>query len=314
MEAEFARMFGRLPRDRPVASLLDSLGRVSLEVMLKDAGLAFLAAATLGETLEALRGAYRSTGVRDRGERLAIVSMADGRAVAGLTAAHLARLEAAAGAPVVWENLCLPPTPVVLSDLVFFDHFLPRDPSPKFDAVIPALRALRSASMIIIDDVAELLFGQFAYPVLSHRFERSEAADLLVWRWQRYTERHHELPIGVLNLWQTHHVRNRFIDLLGRYLGVPVFRIATLRSSEAFTADWEFVSRSNADWTMELTVDVDALVSRLAEFIARDRQRMPLRSGPTAKSRWRRICRTSVPCMRIAQRSRPYLPGTIAFA
>jgi hypothetical protein len=42
------------------------------------------------------------------------------------------------------ENLCLPPTPVVLSDLVFFDHFLPRDPSPKFDAVIPALRALRS--------------------------------------------------------------------------------------------------------------------------------------------------------------------------
>ena len=279
MEAEFARMFGRLPRDRPVASLLDSLGRVSLEVMLKDAGLAFRGAATLGEILEALRGAYRSAGARERGDRLAIVSMADGRAVAGLTAAHLAGLEAAAGSPVVWENLCLPPTPVVLSDLVFFDQFLPRDPSPKFDAVIPALRALRSASMIIVDDVAEFLFGQFAYPVLSHRFERSAAADLLVWRWQRYSERHHELPIGVLNLWQTQRVRNQFIERLGRYLGVPVFRIATLRSFEEYTADWEFVSRSNADWTTELAIDVEALVSRLAEFIARERRRMPLRPG-----------------------------------
>ena len=279
MEAEFARVFGRLPRDQPVASLLDSLGRVSLEVMLKDAGLAFRAAATLGETLDALRGAYRSAGARERGDRLAIVSMADGRSVAGLTAVHLARLEAAAGLPVVWENLCLPPTPVVLSDVVFFDHFLPRDPSPKFDAVIPALRALRSASMIIIDDIAELLFGQFAYPVLSHRFERSAAADLLVWRWQRYTERHHELPIGVLNLWQTQHVRNQFIERLGRYLGIPVFRIATLRSFEKYTADWEFVSRSNADWTMELTVDMEALVSCLAEFIARERRHMRLRPG-----------------------------------
>ena len=279
MEAEFARVFGRLPRDRPVATLLDSLGRVSLEVMLKDAGLAFRGTATLGETLESLRGACRSAGVPQRGDRLAIVSMADGRTVAGVTASHLAQLEAAAGRPVSWENLCLPPTPAVLSDLVFFDHFLPRDPSPKFDAVIPALRALKSASMIIIDDVAELLFGQFAYPILSHRFERSEAVDLLVWRWQRYTERHHELPIGVLNLWQTQHVRNQFIDRLGRYLGVPVFRIATLKSFEALTADWEFVLRSNADWTMELTIDVDALVSRLAEFIARDRERMPLRNA-----------------------------------
>jgi len=145
--------------------------------------------------------------------------------------------------------------------------------------VIPALRALRSASMIIVDDVAEFLFGQFAYPVISHRFERSAAADLLVWRWQRYTERHHELPIGVLNLWQTQRVRNQFIERLGRYLGVPVFRIATLRSFEEHTAGWEFVSRSNADWTMDLTVDVEALVSRLAEFIARERRHMPLRPG-----------------------------------
>ena len=279
MEAEFTRVFGRLPRDRPVASLLDSLGRVSLEMMLNDAGLAFRAAATLGEVQDALRSAYRSAGTPERGDRLAIVSMADGRTVAGVAADHLAQLEAAAGCPVVWENLCLPPTPAVLSDVVFFDHFLPRDPSPKYDAVIPALRALRSASMIIVDDVAELLFGQFAYPVLSHRFERSEAADLLVWRWQRYTERHHELPIGVLNLWRTHRVRNQFIERLGRYLGVPVFRIATLQSFESLTADWEFVSRSNADWTMELTVDVEGLVSRLAEFIARERKRMPLRPG-----------------------------------
>ena len=253
-------------------------------------------------------------GVPERGDRLAIVSMADGRTVAGVTATHLAQLEAAAGRPVAWENLCLPPTPAVLSDVVFFDHFLPRDPSPKFDAVIPALRALRSASMIIVDDVAELLFGQFAYPVLSHRFERSEAADLLVWRWQRYTERHHELPIGVLNLWQTQHVRNQFIDRLGRYLGVPVFRIATLRSFEALTADGNsFRARmrtgrwnSRSTWMRSYRALPNS--SRATASACRCGRR------PTAKSRWRRICRTSVPCMRIAQRSRPYLLGTIAFA
>ena len=277
MEAEFARLFGNLPTDRPVASLLDSLGRVSLEAMLKDAGLAYRNAATLGETLDALRGASRSAVARKGGDRLVIVSLADGRSVAGLTETHRARLESAAGSPVVWENLSLPPMPVVLSDLVFYDHFLPRDLSPKYDAVIRVLHALRSASMLVVDDVSEFLFGQFAYPVLSHRFERSAAADLLVWRWQRYTERHHELPIGVLNLWQTQRVRNQFIERLGRYLGVPVFRMATLRSFEAYTAEWDFVSRTNADWTMELTVDVDALATRLAEFIVRERGRMPLR-------------------------------------
>jgi hypothetical protein len=138
--------------------------------------------------------------------------------------------------------------------------------------------------MIIVDDVAEFLFGQFACPVISHRFERSPAADLLVWRWQSYTERHHELPIGVLNLWQTQRVRNQFIERLGRYLGVPVFRIATLRSFEEYTADWEFVSRSNADWTTELAVDMEALVSCLAEFIARERRRMPLRPGSAGEN------------------------------
>jgi hypothetical protein len=74
-------------------------------------------------------------------------------------------------------------------------------------------------------------------------------------------------------------VRNQFIERLGRYLGVPVFRVATLRSFEALTVGWEFVSRSNADWTMELTVDTEALVSRLAEFITREVRHMPLRSG-----------------------------------
>jgi hypothetical protein len=293
-KAEFARMFGNLPTDRPVASLLDSLGRVSLEAMLKDAGLAYRSAATLGETFDALRGAYRSVAPRTGGDRLAIVSLADGRSVAGLTEAHHGSLEAAAGSPVSWTNLCLPPVPVVLSDLVFYDHFLPRDPSPKYDAVSRVLRALRSASMLIVDDVAEFLFGQFAYPVLSHRFERSAAADLLVWRWQRYTERHHELPIGVLNLWQTQRVRNQFIERLGRYLGVPVFRMATLRSFEAYTAEWDFVSRTNADWTMELTVDADALATRLAEFIVRERRRMPLQpslEGDTPlPPDWRHFC------------------------
>src|SRR5262249_35804959 len=150
---------------------------------------------------------------------------------------------------------CLPPTPVILSDLVFCDYFLPREWSELYRPIVSALSKLRAASMLLVDDVAELLFGQFAYPALNPRFERSPAADLLVWRWQRYTQNHGDLPISVVNLWKTQPLRNKFIRRLGRYLGVPVFRIATLHSYAEHTAAWDFVDRTNEDWTLQLEVN-----------------------------------------------------------
>ena len=142
-----------------------------------------------------------------------------------------------------------------------------------------ALSKVRSASLLLVDDVAELLFGQFAYPALNHRFERSAAADLLAWRWQKYTQHHHELPISVVNLWQTQSLRNEFIVRLSRYLRIPIFRLATLKSLSQLTAQWEYVNRTNDDWTTDLEVDPDAVVTRLRTFLQAEKSRIPQRSG-----------------------------------
>jgi hypothetical protein len=105
-----------------------------------------------------------------------------------------------------------------------------------------------------------------------------------VWRWQKYAQHHHKLPISVVNLWQTQSLKNEFINRLSRYLNVPIFRIATLLSFADLTAGWEFVDRTNADWTTEVDVNVDAIVARLGKFLASERSRIPRRFGPVERS------------------------------
>ena len=107
----------------------------------------------------------RRSGQSKAQDHIAIVSLADSRTISGMTKEHLERLSLAVGAPVTLEHVCLPPTPVILSDLVFFDYFLAREWSDIYRPVVDALSKLRAASMLLVDDVAELLFGQFAYPV-----------------------------------------------------------------------------------------------------------------------------------------------------
>ena len=287
-DSEFLRLFGSIPRDKPVSSLLDSLGLVNLSMIMENAGLKLEHGMTLRAHLAALKERDLLQPRHGRGgddvDHIAIVSLADSRTIAGITAEHLERLSTAFGVPVTLEHVCLPPVPVLLSDLVFCDYFLPRDRSAKYDAVIAELSKVRNASLLLVDDVAELLFGQFAYPALNHRFERSTAADLLVWRWQKYAQHHHELPIAVVNLWQTQSLKNEFINRLSHYLNVPIFRIATLLSFADLTAEWEFVDRTNADWTTELEVNVDAIVSRLGKFLASESSRIPRRFGPVERS------------------------------
>ena len=283
IEDEFLRLFGAIPRDKSVASLLDSLGIVSLSLIMRDAGLDVQLEKTLQDHIAALNESRVDRGSRAPRQtvedHVAIVSLADSRTTAGITESHLAMLSDAIGMSVTLEHVCLPPVPVLLSDLVFFDYFLPRDRSEKYDAVTAALSKVRSASLLLIDDVAELLFGQFAYPALDHRFERSSAVDLLAWRWQKYTQHHHELPISIVNLWQTQSLRNEFIHRLSRYVRVPIFRLATLKSLSQLTGQWEYVNRTNDDWTTDLEVDPDAVVARLRTFLQAEKSRIPLRAG-----------------------------------
>ncbi len=282
LEMDMDRLFGGLPRDKPIDTLLDSLGFVSLSLLLEDAGLTLAKDKTLAEHFAALEAQLSATQTETRTaeeQHVAIVSLADSRTIDKVTNAHVQMLSEAAGLPVTLEHVCLPPTPIVLSDLVFADYFLPRDPGDEYQPALMELAKLRDASLLLVDDVSELLFGRFAYPVLDHRFERSASADLLAWRWQKYTHRHHELPISVVNLRQTYTLRNGFIDRLSKYLSVPVFRIATLKSFPDITARWDFVDRTNADWTMKLQVDTDAMISALAAFLKSRRGMMARRSG-----------------------------------
>jgi acyl-CoA synthetase (AMP-forming)/AMP-acid ligase II len=282
-EAEFWRLFGAMPGDVPVGALLDSLGLVNLSTLLADAAQAFDPELTLGDYGTRLRQAVqaRRDGVgADNRDHIAIVSIADGRIISKLDSGHLEQLAAAAGMPVTVKHLCLPPTPVILSDLVFFDYFLPRDSGAKYSAVVDSLATLRDASLLLVDDVAELLFGRFAYPALNPRFERSAIADQLVWRWQKYAANHHLLPVSVVNLWDTQAKRNDFIARLSAYLRIPVFRIATLESFAALTEGWDYVERVNADWTTDLAADADALAARLAAFLQQRRGTLRHRTGP----------------------------------
>jgi hypothetical protein len=280
---EITRLFGATPADAPVESLLDSLGLVTLEALLQSADMRLDPRLSLAAHLDSLRArGFDRTGSGEAcvREHISIVAVSDRRTVRGITESDLKKLSDAAGVQVTLEFVSVPPAPVVLSDLVFFDYFLPSVRSESYREVIAALSKLRNASLLMVDDVGELLFGNFAYPALNHRMERSPAADLLVWRWQKYTRNHDELPISVVNLWQTYPLRNELISRLGRYLGVPVFRIACLHSFAELTDDWDFVERSNADWTEHIDIDSARVVARLSDYLRAHGPELPRRTGP----------------------------------
>ena len=123
----------------PFRRCLDSLGIVSLSLIMRDAGLDVQLEKTLQDHIAALNESRADRGSRVPRQKVedhvAIVSLADSRTTAGITESHLAMLSDAIGMSVTLEHVCLPPVPVLLSDLVFFDYFLPRDRSEKYDAV-----------------------------------------------------------------------------------------------------------------------------------------------------------------------------------
>ena len=101
-----------------------------------------------------------------------------------MTDGDLRDLEQLLGCPVRFEHVCAPPVPALLSDLIFVEYFLPGRDGPDFAGVVSLLAKIRSASVLLFDDIAELGFGTGIFPVLSHQFERDPAADLLCYRWQ----------------------------------------------------------------------------------------------------------------------------------
>jgi hypothetical protein len=239
VEAEFRHYYGHLDWDAPVGRILDSLSLTVLRIILGDAGIAYDAARSLNAYL---REASGDAPAPERPEAIYIVSLADSGSLRHLKPEHIERLSRLLGAPVVLEHVCLPPAAVILSDLVFQDWFLPRVDRTDYAVVERQLNKLRRASVILMDDVAEMLFPPAqVYGVLSHGFERDPRADLITVRWQRYPQLHHKLPITVVSGADLPlEDRTATIARLSDYLGTPIFRMGFLASVAEFTAGWDY--------------------------------------------------------------------------
>ena len=274
--------YGNLPWDEPVSNLFDSLGFTFFAVLLDEYDVSVSPRWSIDDHLRSYleKSSSGSGEAETEAGHISIIWLADAKLTRSWTDQHLARLSAAVGRPVSFEYLCLPPVPVVLSDLVFHDYFLPRErDQEKYAEIKYVLGKLKNASIVIVDDVAEMLFGEGYFPFLNHQFRRSPQADRLIYRFQKYTRNHHELPVGVANLHNTRGIRDEYIDRLSDYLGVPVFRIATLESCSDLTKNWDYVEWCNSDWTMELDSDSDAMVEALAAFMRRRKGELPVRTG-----------------------------------
>jgi hypothetical protein len=284
-----------------VGGLLDSLSLTVLRIILADAGVAYDPDRSLDDILAAAGGERQGA---DGQDAIHIVSLADAGSLRHLQPEHVERLSRLLGAPVVIEHLCLPPSPILLSDLVFQEWFLPRVDRTDYVMVERQLDKLRRASLILVDDVAEMLFPPSqVYGVLSHAFERDPRADLISVRWQRYPRLHARLPLAVVSGRDLPlEDRTETIARLADYLRTPVFRMAFLPGVARFTEGWDyraFERRPRGARPRHFAQPGD-LVSALAEWIRA--LPAPLRRSSAATAQPLKMADLAHYCSRFANR------------
>ena len=279
--AELRASFQNVDWSKPVSDVLDSLSQTILSIVTEAVGLIPDGAMTL-EEIEAKVRAASDTAVASPAtapeKRLRIVSLANKPTMARIAEKHLDEIEKKLGCKVTFEHLCLPPSPVLFSDIVFHDYFQPRLDGALFETVSKAINQLKEASLIIADDMAELAFlGESTYPVLSHNMERDPRADRICFRWQSYLRNHHRLPLSVvsgLDLPLTASASS--LEALGRYLDVPIFRIAVVPGFDAYTQDWEFKALEHDI----VGVEPDEFVERFVAWAAGRAERLKMSLAP----------------------------------
>lgn len=281
---ELQSHFGGYPQDVPVGELFDSLALVVLRLMLDAHGQSW----SPSQTLSQIRSSYAAPRSRilpaEEDDVLHIVSLADGRQTQWWgTTDILSCLSREFGCSVHYEHLCMPPSAFLLHDLVFHDYFLPRQPDEAFVEVRAWMDKIKRASILIADDAAEMDFATTQiYPVLNHDFTRNPEADLLSLRWQRYSSRHHQLPVGLMMGRSLPEGRRKVaLAKLSEYLDTPIFRMASLPTYRDETADWEYQEYTSADAHGGL-VPPDPLRARdrFLDFARNHRQRLRRTRGP----------------------------------
>jgi acyl-CoA synthetase (AMP-forming)/AMP-acid ligase II len=244
---ELRQSFPHVDWEKPVEEVLDSLSLELLRIILTGTGVVYEGASTLSgfaASLTAREGAPEA----DAPDTIRIVSLADRHNFSQLREADIDRISNRLGMPVTFEHICLPPSPVVLSDLIFHDWFQPRAQDGDFTAIDRAFASLKSASVILVDDAAEMLVGGGqAYGALSHNLERDPACDFISFRWQRYAQYHDTLPLTfVAGVDLAFEHRSKVLDMLSAYLDTPIFRVGVVHGFEPFTRDWEYRANSEA--------------------------------------------------------------------
>lgn len=246
VELEIRDAFPGLDLARPIGEQLDSLGVINLSIILSRNDPDFFLDP---ERTVASYIAPRSSAA-PKAQVINIVSLCDYEALGVLLPSALERVSSYFELPVQVRHIALPPSKIVLSDLIFTDYFMSRDDrlsSPEalldcYGAVLAQHRLLRNASMLLVDDLTEFAFPAdgIGYPMISHDFAMGDQADLLAVRWQRYTERHDKLAYRVLTGPDLPHDEvNPAIGRLGEYLDVPIIRVAFDAAYHALTADWD---------------------------------------------------------------------------
>lgn len=279
LEEDVAAFAGALPVDRPLDQVMDSMGLVILRMICEDHGVPFRP----GATLDQLKAARPAQADAEPGRVFSIVALMDGIKLgwgAGwklVDPPFLDALAAVVGCPVTFEQLTVPPLPVLLSDLVFHDWFLPRAPDPAYSAFAECIGRIKAASMLLLDDEDNFRLPLFCvYPRLNHRFTPNGLAGYLGHRFTRYTQKHHLLPREpVLGAEIKPALVLQALADLRAYLAKPVMTLAFHNEYRAFTGDWDYreyrVYVSDEDY-INNPIPLERTRAAILDYVARHQQ------------------------------------------
>jgi acyl-CoA synthetase (AMP-forming)/AMP-acid ligase II len=259
---ELDQSFSGLDSGIPVGHMLDSLSITELRFILDRHGVRYDETRTLAEIRHELNGIHRKAESVTAREGIRIVSIGDGELFESLTEADLVKLGDRLGEAVTFEHVCVPPSPILLSDLIFDDYFRFRVDPKLLHYVRSALSKVRAASVLIVDDAAEMLYPpESVYGVLSHNLERDSRADLISVRWQNYSRSHDKLPLTVVRGADMRiDASTQAVGRLSDYLSIPAFRIANYRGFGAFTSTWDWRPLRGHHKALDQNQFIDAFV------------------------------------------------------
>jgi hypothetical protein len=255
-----AEQFPGIRSDRPVQEELDSRGRLLLRLVCEECGIQY----DPDLTLERLAASGEKEGKPSRSQVFSIVALVDGSRL-GIGApspiiddSFLHAIASEVGMPVHFEHICVPPAPILLSDLIVHDYFFPKNPDAAYGPLSALLRKIKEASLILIDDEDNFRTPPYcSYPALNRQLTTHPNAELLGHRLQRYTRNHHLLPRRVvLGREITPESINPALQHMESYLGVPMLKMAFHTQFRPHTENWDF-----CDYR-EFSTDAEKLTNR----------------------------------------------------